>query len=101
MEDNISELERLKIKNKKLRQKLNDSKRFPFYINTFKKALNNISDCVFIVGPERSFSFTNDGFNKTLGYHDESVIGKPTNIIFGDKTGKHNFDQIYKSRIII
>lgn len=97
MEDNISEIERLKIENKKLRQKLNDSKRFPFYINTFKKALNNISDCVFIVGPERSFSFTNDGFNKTLGYHDESVIGKPTSIIFGDKTGKHNFDQIYKT----
>ena len=97
MEDNISELEQLKIENEQLKEKLAELKLFPFQINFFKKALNNISDSVFIVSTERSFLFTNEGFNKTLGYNNENVIGKPTNIIFSEKTGKEIFNEIYKT----
>ena len=96
MTDHISELENLKKENEQLRIKLNENSPFPLNLTLFEKALNKITDSVFIVGTDRTILFTNESFDKIYGYENDSIVGKHGSVVYGEKTGRERFDEIFK-----
>ena len=96
MTDHISELENLKKENEQLKIKLNENSPFPLNLTLFEKALNKITDSVFIVGTDRTILFTNESFDKIYGYENDSIVGKHGSVVYGEKTGRERFDEIFK-----
>ncbi|MEN8192352.1 MAG: PAS domain-containing sensor histidine kinase [Bacteroidota bacterium] len=99
MEEIKSELETLRSENELLKEKLDKTNQLPVDLSILKKALNNISDSVFILNTDRFFLFTNNSFNKTYGYDDNGIIGKHASVIYAEKTGKDKFQEIFQNII--
>lgn len=69
-------------------------------LKLFESVITNTNDSVIITEAEasglRKIQFVNDAFTKMTGYTRDEILGKPTDILFGDDTDTEKVDQLEK-----